>query len=132
VQPVVLFADVEAWAVAYLSAGLTARPEPYAAGVRVSISVPTTMPPRLVTVRRDGGPQTSVVTEVARLGINVWATSDADVTGLTQLVRALLTASPGNGPVRRATSTGQSSLPDEPPHRRRYFTAELTLRALTS
>lgn len=130
-RELIVFADVEEWATGFLRAQLAARPEPYAAGVFCSIALPDRdAPARAVIVRRDGGPQTGLVTEVARLGINIYAPTDAEANGLARLSRAILLASPGEWQVRRASATGHSSLPDEPAHKRRYLTAELYLRAL--
>lgn len=130
--PVVIFPDVEAWAVGYLAAQLAGWPEPFVDGVYVSNEVPNPRLDRMVIVRRDGGPRLDVARESARLGIRVWgpAENDADTNDLTQLVRALLAASPGEGPVRRYTEiAGPSTIPDESDQPLRYFTAELTARA---
>jgi hypothetical protein len=98
-KPPVLFPDVKAWAVGYLTGALAGRPEPVASGVAVRTVVPATMPARLVTVRDDGGPRSSDVTKVASLGVNVWAATAADASDLSALVAALFEAAPGDGPV---------------------------------
>ena len=104
---VAIFDDVELWATAYLRSKLTARPEAYTTGVVVSNAVPTTRPTRLVTVRRDGGPKVNPLTEAARLGVNVWAATEADATNLARLVRAILSGAGvrvrcGGSPKRQA------------------------------
>ena len=134
--PVIVFPDVVAWAIRYLQEALDARPEPYSAGVLVSKSVPNPRPAGpMVVVRRDGGPRLDAVRESARLGIRVFASTDADAEDLTALVRGLLGASPGVGPVRRYRETaGPSSLlesassPEQRSMSVRYFTAELIIR----
>lgn len=129
-RPVVLFADAEAWATSWLRTQLEARAEPYADGVYVSTEVPNPRKPRMVIVRRDGGPRLDVARELVRLGVRVWAESDEDVNDLTQLVRALLAASPGEGPVRRYTEiAGPVTVDDGTPQPMRYFTAELIARS---
>lgn len=129
-QPLVFFSDVEAWAVGYLQSALDSRPELYAAGVYVTTAVPVERQPRMVILRRDGGPRTSVATEVARLGVRVWAETDETAADLTQLVRALLAASPGEGPIRAYVETaGPSYLTEESGQPLRFFTAELTARS---
>lgn len=128
--PVVVFQDVEAWCVQYLQAQLDARPEPYASGVYVSTAVPSERLDRMVIVRRDGGPRTGVVTEIVRLGVRVFGETDEVAADLTQLVRALLAASPGEGPIRRYVEiAGPSYLVEESGQPLRYFTAELISRA---
>jgi hypothetical protein len=123
---VAIFDDVELWACTYLRGKLTARPEAYTTGVVVSNAVPTTRPARLVTVRRDGGPKVNPLTEAARVGVNVWAATEADATNLARLTRAILSGAAGQGPVRRVTETsGPSPIPDVVP--RRYFIAELLI-----
>ena len=129
-RPVVVFPDIEAWCVRYLQEQLDARPEPYASGVYVSTAVPSERLDRMVIVRRDGGPRTGVVTESARLGVRVFGESHEVAADLTQLVRALLAASPGEGPIRRYVEiAGPSYLVDESGQPLRYFTAELISRA---
>lgn len=129
-RPVVVFPDVEAWAVGYLQAALATRPEVYAADVHVSTSVPKPRRDRMVVIRRDGGPRLDVVREAARLAVRVWAMTEKDAAGLTQLVRALLAASPGDGPARRYTEVaGPVSIADESGQPLRFFTAELIIRA---
>ena len=130
-MPLVVFPDVEAWCVTYLRDALLARPEEFAEDVYVSTQVPSPRLDRMVIVRRDGGPRMSVVTERARLGIRVWGESDALAHDLTQLVRALLAASPGTGPVKRADETsGPSYIAEESGQPFRYLVVELTTRAL--
>jgi len=128
--PVVVFPDVEAWCVQYLQAQLAARPEPYASGVVVATKIPNPRADRMVIVRRDGGPRMGVAHEIARLGVRVFGETDEVATDLTQLVRALLAASPGEGPIRRYVEiSGPSYLIEESGQPVRYFTAELTSRA---
>jgi hypothetical protein len=124
------FPDAELWATAYVRGALAARAESYASGVTVGTTVPTTIPARLVTVRRDGGPRVNMRQEVARLGVNVWAATEQDVTDLTRLVRALFSAAVGNGSVRKVTElSGPSPIADTKP--RRYFVVELTIAGST-
>jgi len=121
---VAIFGDTELFLCTWLRGKLTARTEAYTTGVVVSNTVPTTRPARLVTVRRDGGPKVNPLTEAARLGVNVYAATEADATNLARLTRAILSGAAGQGPVRRVTETsGPSPIPDVVP--RRYFVAEL-------
>jgi hypothetical protein len=131
-RPAIVFPDVELWAVGYLKAQLDARPETYAADVEVNTKTPNPRPPKLVTVRRDGGPLLDLVRETARLGVNVWAPHEADANDLTRLVRALLGAAAGHGPVLRVSGLfGSSAIPEASGNHRRFFTVELVVRGST-
>lgn len=132
---VVVAPDVEAWAVAYLSAALAARPEPYTGDVWVSTAMPVDpvtkksyRKDRMVIVRDDGGPRLDVVREVARLGVQVWAKTDEDASDLARLVAALLWAAPDGKPVVKASTSGPWPVPDESGQPKRYLTAELVVR----
>jgi hypothetical protein len=128
-MPLVVFPDVEAWCASYLRDELAARPEGFAENVYVSTQVPSPRLTRMVILRRDGGPRTSVVTERARLGIRVWGESDEVAQDLTQLVRAILGASAGNGPVRRVDEiSGPSYIVEESGQPFRYLVLELITR----
>jgi hypothetical protein len=73
------------------------------------------------------------VREVARLGVRVWASSDAEVADLTGLVRGLLAASVGEGPIRAFSEVaGPVTVPEESGQPLRYFTVELVARASKS
>jgi len=120
------FPDSELWLVGYLRGALAARPEPYAAGVKVGTAVPNPRITRMVVVRRDGGPKINLRQEVARFGINVWGGTEQEVTDLARLTRALLAASVGVGPVRKVVeSSGPSPIADAQP--RRYLVVEFTI-----
>lgn len=135
-QPVaVLFPDAEMWAIGdgqsgrplgTLRAALTDRTEPYATNLKYGTSVPAQRPPRLVTVRRDGGAPSGVFDQ-PRFGVNVWAATEKDVADLAALVSALFLLSPGDGVcVRMRQTSGPSPIADVQP--RRYMTFEAILR----
>lgn len=115
----VIFPDVELHFTGWLRSALAVRAEPFAAGVKVDRVAPTTLPPRLVTIRRDGGGDVDQVRESARLTVNVWHETHQQATDLARLVRALLWASPTGDPVLRVeTNAGPSVVPetDGKPH----------------
>ena len=125
----VVFPDIEAWLISYLRDLLSGRSEPYAADVFVGHTVPDTRAERMVIVRRDGGPRETVVTERARVGVQVWAGTEPDAADLAAMVRALVGASAGEGPVKRVPAlTGPAAVADESDQPLRYLTAELTVR----
>lgn len=92
----------------------------------VGVSTPNPRPPRFVTVRRDGGPVRDFVLEDPRLGINVWGTSEQDVTDLARTVSAVFRASAGGVVTAVRQMSGPSPIPDAQP--RRYMTFQLTVR----
>jgi hypothetical protein len=118
--------DVELILTGYLRTALTARTEPYAAGVRVSNSkVGNTA--RQVVVRRDGGPQRGVL-DYPRLGVRVWADVEQEASDLARLVQALLLDAPGTGGIVAARSmSGPTGIPDES-QPQKYLTVELIIR----
>lgn len=124
----VLFPDVEAHLITYLRAALVARTEPVTANVWVGNLLPKSVPQRAVLVRDDGGPTLGDVRAVARVGVNVWAPSEADVSDLANLVSALVGASADGTPVVRAQTTRPYSVTDDAGRPRHYFTAELIVR----
>lgn len=125
--PVIVTPDAELWWTGWLRAALAARSEPYASGVYVSNAVPETRRDRMVTFRRDGGPREDLLHSTARLGINVWAMTEQDVTDLAGLVEGLVLAVRTVGPVEAVRSvSGPSPVPDSQP--RRFFTVEAITR----
>lgn len=128
-QPVVVFADIEAYVIGYLNDSL---PDFLASPVLVTNEAPDSdegaWPARLVVVRRDGGRRDGLL-EFPRLGVRTWALTDADATDLALLVSALIVACPDGQPVTRSQQlSGPSSLPEENDHKLRYCTFELTAR----
>ena len=112
-QPVGLIPpDVELWGTGYLRTFLAGRSEPYAAGVSVVKVKPTTNKPRLVQIRRDGGPLIGVF-DHPRLTIRVFADIDQEASDLARLVMGALKVCPGSGPVVALTSlSGPNPIPD--------------------
>jgi hypothetical protein len=129
--PAVIFPDVEMWACGYLRTELAARPEPYCADVFVSNTMPNTRSDRMVLVRRDGGPRTSLVRETARMTVRTWATSEQDANDLARMVAALLWAAPDGDPVIRVDQpTGPSPVADDSRQPLRLQTFEVEVRGV--
>lgn len=128
-MPAVLFPDVEAAFIGAIGAALAARPEPHAQNVAVRNKVPadTAWPTskRLVVVRDDGGP-TSSIRGVARIGVRVWAPSEAEANDLANLVAALVRGW-HDVDVRGATAYNPFSVTEESARPCQYFTAELVV-----
>jgi hypothetical protein len=129
--PAVIFPDVEMWACGYLRTELAARPESYCADVFVSNTMPNTRSDRMVLVRRDGGPRTSLVRETARMTVRTWATSEQDANDLARMVAALLWAAPDGDPVLRVDQpTGPSPVADDSRQPLRLQTFEVEVRGV--
>lgn len=129
-MPGVIWPDVEAAFVGYMSAALSAvaATRPYASDVTVGTKAPRPMPGRVVTVRDDGGPVLGDARATARLGVNVWAESDEVCADLAALVVALIGAWPDGDPVIRAVPTRAAPVPEESGKPHRYLTAEVWVR----
>ena len=108
-----LFTDVEAWAVTYFTAAITARAEAYTDNVTVSNSVPNPRAARMLIVRRDGGSPTSVL-DVPRVHLDVWHETDEGAHDLARMVVALALAAPNGNPVTHTEIVGgPTRVPDE-------------------
>lgn len=119
----IVFPDVEMWAATYLKAALASHGY---AGMSV-VNVRTATVPQ-VWVRRDGGPVVDQLREVARLGVNVFATSEQKATDLARTVAALLRAGATGDPVTRVQQTAGPSPIADAVGPRRYMTFEITTR----
>lgn len=134
--PVIVTPDVEKWAAwagldgkpkGYLTLAFQGRAEPYAQGVYVATAVPATRRDRMVIIRRNGGPRSDLLHTDARLGVDVWGPTEAEVGDLAALTEGLLLAARATGPVELVRSvSGPSPVPDSQP--RRFLTVEVVLR----
>ena len=122
----IIWPDMEAAAVGYLSGALADRDELYARGVWVTAQKESGRA-RQVTIRDDGGRWLGDVRATVRLGVNVWADNESDATALAALVTALLNAWPDGKPVLRAQATRAYPVADAAGPRR-YLTCELVVR----
>lgn len=125
----VIFPDAELWATGAIRAALAGRTEPFAQSVYVSNAVPTTRRDRMVICRRDGGPRLDITREAARLGVQVWGSTEQEATDLARLVSALFGAAADGNPVLRVTQpSGPTPVADSSGQPLRYLTFELTVR----
>lgn len=129
----VAFTDVEALAVAYLRAQLSARGDT----AKVATEVPSPRPTRLVKVTRNGGVATWPVTDTALLVAQCWDTDTIGASTLARLVRALLWALPADAThgadVRRVDEVGGLAFfPDPNTDLPRYqLSVEINIRGST-
>lgn len=124
-MPLIVYPDVELWAVGKIRAGLAAR------GITARVSTSYRGDAAEVVVRRDGGPQLDRVRESARLGVNVYRKGDPHdqgVNDLAALVSAILRDSADATVPRVRQASGASPIPEAEGTRRRYLTFELTSR----
>lgn len=125
--PVIEAPDVELWSTGWLRTALAARSESYAADVFVSNRVPNPRYDRMVTIRHDGGPRVDMLHQVSRIGVNVWGTTEKEVTDLARLAEGLLLSVRASPPVVYVESmSGPSPIEDAQP--RRYFVVEVVMR----
>lgn len=109
-KPLVVFGDAQAAAIRVLKAGLSARPQPYSAGVTIGTRVPGDRSPEIprlpfLLVALDGTPRVEYpVNARAALRITVWHRSEADAHDLAQLAQGLLLTH--TGPVLRSVRPG--------------------------
>lgn len=127
-MPAIVLPDVKTVVLDHIRTALAASDEPYASSVTVKGDLPDPRPTRAVTVRADGGNRLADVRGVARLGINVWASSNVDATDLANLVSAIVSGMEGVGPVRYARASLPSEVEDSSRQPLRYITAELIVR----
>lgn len=130
-MPAIVLPDVKAVVLDHIRSTLVTSDEPYASSVTVKGDLPNPRPARAVTVRDDGGNRLDDVRAVARLGINVWAESDADASDLANLVSAIVSGMAGVGPIRYARASRPAEVEDSSRQPLRYVTAELTIRGVS-
>jgi hypothetical protein len=127
---VVVYPDVVKVALDYLRPALAARPEQVAEWTVVAAKVPNPRPTPLVVLRLAGGTSPYITLDRPRLDVQVWHGNEYNATALAQLVRGLLLAMAGVGPVRRvADFLGPTPVPDpESGASRVLFTVEINIR----
>lgn len=133
--PLVVYPDPVKVALDYLRPALAARDEPAAAGTTVTARIPNPRPTGpLVVLRAAGGTSPYLSADRPRLDVQVWHSDEYHAAALAQLVRGLLLAMPGEGPVRRvADFLGPTPIPDPESGQPRYlFTVEITLRGASA
>lgn len=137
-DPLVIHADLELFLTGWFRSALAARPEAVARGVIVDRKEPSDgpFPAKLIVIRDDGGPDTSLLTAERTVGISVLAgTRDnpRDANDLARLVHALRTQIPSTDPANPVAAVLRSSGPipvtEAQPRARRYMTLTLSVVA---
>lgn len=136
-DPLVIHADLELFLVEWYRAALEGRPEQVTSDVVVTNrepSPPNPMPSRLVVIRDDGGPETSILTAERQVGISVLAGTKEnpwEAVQLALIVHALRTqipaVAPGNPVAAVLESNGPYAVPENQPYARRYMTVTFSV-----
>ena len=128
---ILLLPAIEAWAVSYLTDGLTAHAGdlPYAADVAVATALPNPRPARAVVVRIDTATRLDRIRHRVRLACRVYSDDELDGTDLAALCLGLLDAAAGSGPVIAIDGAfGPFPVPEESGDHVRFLAVELRVR----
>jgi len=128
----VIHDDLEQYLTARLAADLAARPEDYCSGFVVDNKWPhptAPFPERLLVIRDDSGPRTSLVTAERSVGFTLvlgTVFEDKAANDAARMVLALASdvpgLEPGNPVAAVLTTNGPYAVPEEQPRARRYLT----------
>lgn len=127
----VIHGDLELYLTSRFARELAQRPEPACQGVDVDRREPAAnevFPPRLVVVRDDSGPDTSVVSAQRSVGISFLAENQSDCMTLSRIGAAIATQVPGLDPGNPVASVVLGSIfgpywvAEDQPRFRRYMT----------
>lgn len=128
-MPRVVHANLTLYLTGRFRSEVKARPEPYCSGVTVSNKEPDagqSFPKKLIVVRDDGGPDTSLVTGERLVGVSVLCDVEMDADDLALMVHAigrdLADNAPGNPIAAVLDSNGPFAVPETQPRFRRYMT----------
>lgn len=139
-DPLVIHSDLELFLVGWYRDALQqlAEAHPVCAGVEVDNKEPADgdFPAKLVVIRDDGGPDTSLLTAQHTVGISVLAGTKEmpkDAIDLALIVHALRTqipaVAPGNPVASIEDSNGPYPVAEAQPRSRRYMTVTMTVVA---
>lgn len=135
-DPAVIHTDLELFLTTWYRAALDARPEDVCRGVEVDNREPNDgeFPDRLLVIRDDGGPDTSLLTGSRNVGLSVLAgdpENPKDAADLAAIVHALRTQIPSSDPDNPVAavlgSLGPYRVPESQPRARRYMTFTLSV-----
>lgn len=135
-EPTVAHADLELFLTGWYRERLAARPEPVCRGVVVDNweSWTDEYPRRLLLIRDDSGPTTSLLTAQRSVGLSVLAGSKEnpqDANDLARIVHALRTEIPSTDPDNPVSAVlgafGPHPVTETQPRARRYMTFTLSV-----
>lgn len=137
-DPLVAHDDLELFLTEWYRARLTARPEPICHDVEVGNREPTgpDFPKKMLIIRVDGGPDTSILTAERDVGLSVLAGTKEDPTDaneLARIVHALRNQIPaveaGNPVAALIASSPPIPVPEQQARARRYIPITLAVVA---
>ena len=133
-DPLIAHADLEKFLCDWYRARLAARPEPICSGVQVDRAVFEPLPSKLVVIRDDGGPETSLLTGERSVGVSILAGTTAYPSAakqLAQIVYALRSQIPSGDPSNPVAAVLDSTAPVMVPEAQEracvYFTLNLAV-----
>jgi len=136
-DPLVIQADLELFLTQWYRTALAARPEAVCRDVEVVNREPgpgEDFPERLLVIRDDGGPDTSVISAERDVGLSVLAgtkENPKDANDLARIVHALRTQIPavaaGNPVAAVLASNGPFPVAESQPRARRYITVRFAI-----
>ncbi len=133
-DPLIVHDDLEAFLVSWYRQRILARPEPVCAGVQVDRVEFEPLPPKLIVIRDDGGPETSLLTGERSVGVSILAGTKAnpgDAKELANIVYALRSQLPSGDPTNPVAavvdSTSPVMVPEAQERARVYFTLTLAV-----
>jgi hypothetical protein len=129
-----IFPDVESLLVSRLNAALVASTAPVSSNVFVSVRKPppdqTPYPPKIVTIRYDGGSDlVRGITVSERVGVNVYAQTYADANQLSRLVESLMRQLVGGAIKLVETNSGPVPIPNDSVEEQRYLVFDMVVKA---
>lgn len=135
-DPLVVHTDLELFLCDWYRVALAARPEPVCQGVEVGNREPDEgeFPAKLLVIRDDGGPDTSLLTAQRNVGLSVLAGTHANPSEAIQLaliVHALRSQIPSPDPANPVaavlSSNGPYAVQEAQDRARRYMTFGLSV-----
>lgn len=133
-DPLVVHDDLELFLTSWYRSRILARPEPVCTGVSVDRVEYEPLPEKLIVIRDDGGPETSILTGARSVGVTILAGSKAnpkDAKDLARIAYALRSQIPSTDPANPVSavldSTAPVMVPEAQERARVYFTLNLAV-----
>lgn len=133
-DPLVVHDDLEMFLTSWYRTRILARPEPVCAGVQVDRVESEPLPAKLIVIRDDGGPETSILTGERSVGVTILAGTKAnpkDAKDLANIAYALRSQIPSGDPANPVAavldSTSPVMVPEAQERARVYFTLTLAV-----
>lgn len=136
-DPLVVHDDLELFLTSWYRARILSRPEPVCADTEVDRVEPSPgpdFPKKLIVIRDDGGPETSILTGERSVGVSILAGTKAnpkDAKELANIVYALRSQIPSSDPANPVAavldSTSPVMVPEAQERARVYFTLTLAV-----